>query len=79
MAVVDVSHRSGAVIGDPAHRVAAEAKPGDPRQAGTPQVVRRGALDLEVGDELLQQAPDSLPLARLASTRACAGSDSHTR
>ena len=55
VAVVNVGHHAGAVIGHAVHRVTAEAKPGDPRQAGAPQVVRRDALDPKLADELLQQ------------------------
>ena len=82
VAIIDVGHLTGPVIGDAVHRVAAEAEPGDPRQAGSPQIVRRGALDLELGDQFLQQN------ARLLAARssrggcsisACAGSDSQTR
>ena len=82
VAVVNVGHRAGLVIGDPVHRVAAEAEPGDPRQAGAPQIVRRGALDPELGDQLLQQTRSTLALrssARWLSISACAGSDSQTR
>ena len=38
VAVVDVRHLAGLVIGHPVHRIAAEAKSGDPRQATSPQV-----------------------------------------
>ena len=83
VAVVDVGHRTGLVIGDPVHRVAAEAEPGDPGQAGAPQIVRRGALDPELGDQLLQSAGSTLLALRLAarwlSISASAGSDSATR
>ena len=37
VAVIDVGHAAGPVIGHAVHRVAAEAKPGDPRQAGAPK------------------------------------------
>ena len=81
VAVVDVGHRAGAVIGDPVHRVAAEAEPGDPCQAGAPQIVRRGALDPQLGDELPQQRARPCCCARRGgcSISACAGSDSQTR
>ena len=48
MAVVDVGHRAGPIIGHPVHRVAAEPQP---RQAGAPQVVRRRSLDPKLRDE----------------------------
>ena len=37
MAVVNIGDTAGPVIGDPVHRIAAKAEPGDPRQAGAPQ------------------------------------------
>ena len=71
VAVVDVGHRAGPVIGDPVHRVAAEAEPGDPRQAGAPQIVRRGALDPELGDQLpLSSALDLLPPSPRGGSRS---------
>ena len=81
VAVVDVGHRAGAVIGDAVHRVAAEAEPGDPRQAGAPQIVRRGALDPELGDELLQQRASTCARARRGGSRSgpARARDSHTR
>ena len=65
VAVVDVGHRTGPVIGDAVHRVAAEAEPGDRRQAGSPQIVRRGALDAKLGDQPLQQRARLLAAALL--------------
>jgi len=66
VAVVNVGHRAGAVIGHAVHRVAAEAKPGDPRQAGAPQVVRRDALDPKLADELLQQSAQLVAAQKLS-------------
>ena len=80
--VVNVGHRAGPVIGDPVHRVAAEAEPGDPRQAGAPQIVRRGALDARARRPAASAARSTLLLlarevaARSAPARA---RDSQTR
>jgi len=61
VAVVDVGHRAGLVIGDPVHRIAAETEPGDARQTGSPEIVRCGAFDPVLGDELEQQAARLMP------------------
>jgi len=50
MAVVNIGDAAGPVIGDPVHRIAAKAEPGDPRQAGSPQIVRCDALDAQLSD-----------------------------
>jgi len=43
------------VIGHPIHRVATEAEPGDPGQAGASHVMWRRPLELVLGDGLAQQ------------------------
>ena len=45
VAVVNVRHRTGLVIGDPVHRVAAKAESSDRGQAGSPEIMWCGALD----------------------------------
>ena len=81
--VVNVGDAALAVVGDPIHRVAAEAKPRDLGQAGSAQIMRRDALDPEFGDQLpQQQRPTLLALfgrTRWISISASAGSESATR
>jgi hypothetical protein len=69
VAVIDVGHRRRLVIGDPVHRVAAEAESGDPCQAGAPQIMRRDALDPMLGDNLLEQRGRRLGNGNASSAR----------
>ena len=53
--VVNVRHRTGLVIGDPVHRVAAEAEPGNHRWRSAPQIMWRGGLNANLGYQSFHQ------------------------